>query len=586
MGVSNWVEDLPLGECFFVVVWSVLGCDERWGGTDLAYYNLGTYSFAVSTSSEKAQRWFNRGLIWTYGYCHEEAVLCFQKALKHDPNCAMAHWGVAYAIGPNYNMPWDLFDDRGRAEALEAAYDATLAALALRDRVTAPERALIDALPARYPQRDVIDDMQPWIDDYANAMRQVLQKFPDNMDIRTVFAEALLNRTPWKMWDLPTGQPADGADTLECQTTLEEAFEHDPRAMSHPGLLHLYVHLMEMSPFPEKALKASDQLRRLVPDAGHLIHMPTHIDVLCGHYSNVVDWNQRAVEADLKFYHHRGAFNIYTGYRIHNYHFIIFGAMFLGQFAPAMEAVQGIKDTVPEEMLRLESPPMADYFEGYMSFEPHVLVRFGRWADATRLPLPDDQTLYCSVAANILYARGVAHAALGDVAQAEEAQRAFRDACERVPETRMIHNNKMVDILKVADALLEGEIAYRKGAYDDAYAALRRSVHLEDTLPYDEPWGWMQPTRHALGALLFEQGHIDEAEAVFREDLGLGGQLSRATVHPDNVWALKGLHDCLDARGEQLEIVQIRQRLDLANARADKAARAPCFCAQAAMATA
>ena len=220
----------------------------------------------------------------------------------------------------------------------------------------------------------------------------------------------------------------------------------------------------------------------------------------------------------------------------------------------------GMKETTPEEMLRVESPPMADYFESYLAMEPHVLVRFGRWQEATEMPLPGDQALYCTLTANTHYARGVGHAALGNVAEAEREEELFLTAKARVPDTRLLHNNKVVDLLEVATHMLRGEIAYRKGDHDEAYAELRRSVEAEDNLPYDEPWGWMQPSRHALGALLFEQGHTGEGEAVFREDLGLGGQLSRATVHPDNVWALKGLHDCLEARGESVEIVQIRQR--------------------------
>jgi len=548
----------------------------------MAYYNLGTYSCPITTTSKKAQRWFDRGLNWIYGYNHEEAVICFGKALGHDPGCAMAHWGIAYATGPNYNMPWQDFDDAGRADALAKSYDATQAALACPPG-TKVEQALIQALTARYPQRDLADNMNTWNDAFADAMRHVYNAHPQALDVRAVFAEAMLNRTPWKMWDLASGTPAQGADTLECQQVLEDALDNDPRTKAHPGLLHLYVHLMEMSPAPEKALKAGDILRTLVPDAGHLIHMPTHIDVLCGHYENVVRWNQRAVEVDLEYLERAGAYNLYSGYRIHNYHFAIYGAMFLGQFEPAMQAVRGIAETVPEELLRVKSPPMADYFEGYMGFEPHVLVRFGRWAEATRLPLPDDPELFCSLTANVHYARGVAHAALGNVAEAEAEQALFLQACVRVPDTRRIHNNRVVDLLKIAEAMLEGEIEYRKGAYDVAFAALRRSVQMEDTLPYDEPWGWMQPARHALGALLFEQGHVAESEAVFREDLGLGGQLSRATVHPDNVWALKGLYDCLVARNETHEVISVKQRLDLANARADKAAGAPCFCAQAAM---
>ncbi|SEO29297.1 hypothetical protein SAMN04490248_103194 [Salinihabitans flavidus] len=550
----------------------------------MTYYDLGTHSCSVTTGSEQAQLWFDRGLIWTYGYNHAEAVTCFQRALEHDRQCAMAHWGVAYASGPNYNMPWKIFDEAGRAAALAAAYDATQAALTCLDGVSAEEAALIRALPARYPQREPIADMSAWDDDFADAMRAVFAAHPHHRDLRAVFAEALLNRTPWNMWDLASGQPAQGASTIECQTILEKALETDPEAMRHPGLLHLYIHLMEMSPTPEKALRAGDALRELVPDAGHLVHMPTHIDVLCGQYHDVVYWNRKAVEADLKYYEREGALNIYTGYRQHNYHFIIYGALFLGQIEPAREALREIVETTPEDMLRIESPPMADYFEAFLAMEPHVLIRFGRWEEATRLPLPDDPELYCTQVAHVHYARGVAHAALGHVAQAEAEERLFHAARARVPHTRLLHNNRVVDLLEIAADMLRGEIAYRKGEYEAAFAALRRSVARDDALPYDEPWGWMQPARHALGALLFEQGRVPEAEAVYREDLGLGGQLSRATVHPDNIWSLKGLHDCLEARGEETEIVQVAQRLALAQARADRVARASCACAQAAMA--
>jgi tetratricopeptide (TPR) repeat protein len=549
-------------------------------------YDLGQYSFPVTTAQPEAQRWFDRGLIWIYGFHHEEAVRCFERAAAADPGCAMAWWGVAYAGGPNYNMPWDLFDEAGRRRALAAAREATLRALARIDGVTAVEAALIRALPARYPQDEPAEDMTPWDDSFADAMRAAFAAHPESLDLRTVFVDAMLNRTPWRMWDLASGSPAEGADTREAQRVCEEALEHDPRVWSHPGLLHLYVHLMEMSPHPERALKAADVLRTLVPDAGHLVHMPTHIDVLCGQYHDVVHWNRAAIRADLKAYARDGAMNIYTGYRQHNYHFAIYGAMFLGQFDPAMEAVRGMAETTPEEMLRIESPPMADYFESFMGFEPHVLVRFGRWREAIALELPEDRELFCTLTAHVHYARGVAHAALGDVAAAEAEEQAFLAAKARVPETRLLHNNRVVDLLEIAAAMLRGEIAYRKGSHAEAFASLRRAVALEDGLPYDEPWGWMQPSRHALGALLFEQGHVAEAEAVFREDLGLGGQLSRATVHPGNVWALRGLHDCLRARGEETEIAQIRQQLDIAEARADRRVAASCFCAQAAMETA
>ncbi|WP_171231543.1 tetratricopeptide repeat protein [Ruegeria sp. HKCCA4812] len=547
------------------------------------YYDLGSYSCPVTTSVPEAQLWFDRGLNWTYGYNHEEAVVCFQRAAEHDPQCAMAYWGVAYAAGPNYNLPWDLQDERGRRKALALAYDAMQNALRLADGCTPVEQALIRALPARYPQREPAEDMHRWDHDFAEAMRAAFAAHRDHADLRTIYVEALLNLTPWKMWDLQTGQPAEGAATLEAQEALEWAMANDPAAMSHPGLLHLYVHLMEMSPTPEKALKAGDVLRTLVPDAGHLVHMPTHIDVLCGHYHNVVHWNEKASDADLKYYEREGAFNIYTGYRQHNYHFAIYGALFLGQIEPALRANQGLWDTTPEEMLRIESPPMADYFESYMSMGPHILIRFGRWEEAKALELPSDPDLYRTLTATTHYARAIAHAATGDVVHAEAEENLFLAARECVPETRRLHNNRVIDLLEIAGEMLRGEIEYRKGNFEIAFAHLRRSVELDDTLPYDEPWGWMQPTRHALGALLFEQGHGAEAEAVYREDLGLGGSLSRASIHPDNVWSLKGLYDCLKARGEVVEIRQIKQRLDLALARADRAVAASCFCAQAAM---
>lgn len=546
-------------------------------------YDLGRYTCPVTTTSDAAQIWFDRGLNWTFGFNHNEAIACYTRALEADPGCAMAYWGIAYAAGPNYNMPWALYDDRGRAKALAQAYDATQNALERLEGLTAVERALIEALPARYPQRDITDSMSAWDQAYADAMRKVLANHPEHLDVRSVFVESLMNLSPWKMWDLRKGVPAEGAYTVEAQDVLETVLDTGGAAMAHPGLLHLYVHLMEMSPHPEKALKAGDILRTLVPDAGHLVHMPTHIDVLCGDYVKVVRGNEAAVEADLKYFEREGAFNVYTGYRQHNYHFVVYGALFLGQIEPALSAVRGMTETVPEAMLRIESPPMADFFESYMGLEPHILVRFGKWDELIQMQPPEDPELYCTLNANTLYARAVAFAALGRVAEAEAEEKLFLAACDAVPKTRMMHNNTVRDLLEIAKEMVRGEIEYRKGNYDAAYAHLRRSVALDDDLPYDEPWGWMQPARHALGALLFEQGHAEEAEAVYREDLGLGGQLSRATVHPDNIWSLRGLHDCLKKRGETVEIKHIKQRLDMALARADEAMAASCFCAQAAM---
>ena len=546
-------------------------------------YDLGRYGRAVSGASNEAQEWFNRGLNWTFGYNHEEAIVCYRRALEISPECAMAHWGIAYAAGPNYNMPWSRFDDRTKAEALALAFDATQAALAWLQDMTPVEAALIRALPARYPQRTPIKDQSAWDRDFAKAMRDVYAAYPDDPEVATIFAESLMNLSPWKMWDIDAGGVPRQRETLECQDVLER---HMGRTggMTHPGLLHLYIHLMEMSPVPEKALKAADALRDLVPDAGHLVHMPTHIDVLCGDYEKVVRWNRRAIEADMKYYAENGAFNVYTGYRQHNYHFVMSGAMYLGQMAPALAAVREMAETSPEAMLKIKSPPMADYFETILAMEPHVLIRFGRWEDILDLPLPEDRELYCVRTAFIEYAKALAFASLGRVEEATAQEQRFQEARAQVPETRLMHNVRTVDLLDIADAMLRGELEYRRGNYDAAFTALRDAVRLDDGLPYDEPWGWMQPTRHALGALLLEQGHASEAAQVYREDLGLVPGLPRACVHPDNVWSLKGLHDCLVQLDETAELPQLRLRLSLAQARADQPVAASCGCAQAAMA--
>ncbi|MGB7241573.1 MAG: tetratricopeptide repeat protein [Sulfitobacter sp.] len=564
-------------------------CDgkaETTGGTAMDYYDVGDHTRAVTTTSPDAQLWFNRGLVWGFAYFHDEAIACFHKAIEADPDCAMAYWGVAYATGPNYNLPWERRDEAMKQTSLAAAYDATQAAMERVATAKPAEQALIKALQARFPTREPakIEVMRGWNDAFADAMRTVHAAYPDDLDLTAVFVEAIMNRTPWNMWDQSTGEPAKGAGTQEAQAVLEAALQDKPQAMQHPGILHLYVHLMEMSPVPERALKAGDALRELVPDAGHLIHMPTHIDIQCGHYRDVFHWNWKATQVDQKALDRMGVYTVYTGYRIHNYHFATYGAMFLGQFEPAWKAARALVDVTPEDLLRVTSPPFADFFESYMAIWVHVLIRFGRWQQIIDEALPDDPALYANLTATLHYAKGVAHAATGDVAKAESERSLFLAARDAMPAARRMHNVLCTEQLAVAEAMLDGEIEYRRQNYDLAFARLRDAVGLEDALPYDEPWGWMQPSRHALGALLLEQGRIDEAEAVYREDLGLGGDLTRAQIHPDNVWSLAGLNDCIVARGGQAtpEGRLIAQRLKLAESRCDTKVGASCFCAQAA----
>jgi tetratricopeptide (TPR) repeat protein len=348
--------------------------------------------------------------------------------------------------------------------------------------------------------------------------------------------------------------------------------------MVHPGLLHIYIHLMEMSPHPQRALKASDALRSLVPDAGHLNHMPTHIDVLCGHYERVVSSNEAAIVADRKFLQREGPLKFYSLYRCHDYHFKIYGAMFLGQYRPAIEAAEEMIATLPEALLQVESPPMADWLEGFISMKQHVYIRFGKWQEIIDQPLPENQELYCVTTAMLHYSKAVALAASGDVAGAEEEVVLFDQAMERVPDSRYVFNNTCLDILSVAREMMLGEVDYRKGDYESAFARLFKSVELDDNLPYDEPWGWMQPTRHALGALLLEQNRVEDAAAVYRADLGLDATLSRACQHPDNVWSLHGYHECLLRLDRKEEAVIIKNRLDLANGRTDMPVKSSCFC--------
>ena len=545
---------------------------------DNSYYDLGTYSRKISTTSDLAQTWFDRGLIWTYAYNHEEAIVCFERALGEDPDCAMAHWGIAYAIGPNYNKPWEAFEDEEKPQALTLAHDAVAAASKLIEKVQPFETALINALSQRYPENAECEDFAPFNDAYANAMRKVYKDYPDDKDISCLFAEAIMNRTPWALWDLESGQPAQGADTLEAIQVLDDAFARLDGAWAHAGLLHMYIHLMEMSPHPEKSLRQGDALSTLVPDAGHLLHMPTHIDVLCGEYKDVVTRNHTAIVADRKFLEREGADNFYSVYRCHNYHFKIYGAMFLGQPTVALETADELIETMSEDFLR----ELADWFEGFVPMKQHVLIRFGRWQNILKQELPSDTELYCVTTAMMHYARTVALANSKDIDTAQAESERFDTAYAAVPESRMLFNNTCRDILSVGQQMMLGELAYHRGDHEQAFEHLRKSVELDDNLPYDEPWGWMQPTRHALGALLIEQGHYEEAEAVYRADLGLDATLSRACQHPGNVWSLHGLHECLQKRGEKLEARHIKQQLDRALSRAEVEIKASCYCRQVA----
>jgi tetratricopeptide (TPR) repeat protein len=543
------------------------------------YFDLGSYVRPVTASSDEARTWVVRGLIWAYAFNHEESVACFERAIEADPDCALAHWGVAYALGPNYNKPWESFepDEALSATARTHAAVATARRLSEQRAVSGPEQALIGALGSRYPQDVPAADTSVWNQAYADAMRGAYAAHPDDLDVAVLFADALMNLTPWELWDTRTGQPAPGAATVEIRAVLERALG-TPEGRAHPGALHLYIHLMEMSPRPQDALWAGELLRDRCPDAGHLVHMPTHLDVLCGNYGQVVTGNEAAIAADQRFVAARGAATFQTLYRAHNYHFKIYGAMFAGQYEAARQAADALAAEIPESLLRVASPPMADWLEGFVAMRVHVLIRFGRWQQLLDAVLPADPELYCVTTAMLHYGRGLAFAATGQLGPAREEQARLAAATARVPPSRTIFNNTCQDILQVAAAMLDGELSYRAGAVDAAFGQLRRAVELDDSLPYDEPWGWMQPARHAYGALLLEQGRVPEAEAVYRADLGLDGTLPRPCQHPGNVWSLHGYHECLTALGKQEQAAIIGQQLEFALARADVPVAASCYC--------
>ncbi|MGR3802857.1 MAG: hypothetical protein ACU0AY_05245 [Marinibacterium profundimaris] len=540
----------------------------------MTHYDLGTYSRAITCANATAKSAFDRGLVWLFGYNHEAAAAAFEEAVAADPGCGLAHWGIAYAIGPNYNKPWEFFEPDERVATLKRAHDAIAAAVALKDSLMPVEAALIEAIADRFPEDPTIEDYGPWNDAFSDAMRKVYAAHRDDLDVVCLFAEALMNRTPWLLWDLAEGKPAEGASTLEAQAALETAFDSLPGAWDHPGLLHMYIHLMEMSPTPEAALRHGDRLVDLVPDSGHLVHMATHIDVLCGDYQNVIWRNHRAAQVDRKYEAENGGENFYTVYRIHNVHFEAYGAMFLGQPEVALAASDRLIEMLPDAVISY----FPDLFESFWGKKIHVMVRFGMWQEIVDEPLPANAELYSYTTAAMQQAKVIARANLGRTAEAEATRAEAVAAREAVPESRMVFNNTAEDVLLIGEAMMDGELAFKSGRVEEGLEHLRRSVALDDALVYDEPWGWMQPTRHALGALLMEARQLEEAEAVYRADLGLDDTLARACQHPNNVWSLHGLHECLIHRGELTEARHVKLLLDRAAARATVPIHASCYC--------
>ena len=546
-------------------------------------FDLGSYRRPISTGSPTAQRWFDQGLNWCYGFNHEEGGRCFARALEADQDCAMAHWGSAYAAGPFYNLTWR---EHGEAEAQIAAkrcFEQARLALAKASRCTAVEIRLIEALGCRFqkPHRVAVSEFERWDDEYAAEMRNVFRQFPLDHDVMALFVEALMMRTVRRLWNLKTGAPAPGSDVLEALQVCERsiALADESGRDQHPAIVHLHLHLLEMSTTPERAMRSADRLGTMCPDAGHMNHMPAHIYVLCGQYEKAKIASDKAVRANDLYLARTAEPSYYLLGCCHDLHLLMFTCMFLGQFAPALEAADKVRRLATRQILSIEDrPKLTQTVEGYHAMRSHVLVRFGRWQDIIDEPMADDPDLYVLTTAMQHYAKGVAQATLGRFAEAELERERFHRHLQKIPAGRRFLSNPARASLAVGAALLDGELAYHQGEYDEAFRHLRQAVELDDDLSYTEPWAWMHPPRHALAALLLDQGHVDEAEQIYRDDLGLGGNVQRCAQHPDNVWALHGLVECLTRRSQEESLPAWRGMLEKALASTDVQITSSCLC--------
>ncbi len=514
------------------------------------HHDIGAVHRDVTTASPAAQRWFDRGLANCFGFNHAAALECFEQAIAADPDCAMAHWGVAYALGPNYNAA------EVEPEACERAYKALVAANKAKGK-SRRETALIEAFFARHPDGEA-SDRAARDAAYAAAMRRLHRKYRDDADIAAFTAEAVMQLNPWKLWS-NTGEPAP--QIPEIRGILEPALR---RAPNHPALCHLYIHAMEAGPLADRATPAAERLENLTPGLGHLVHMPSHIYIWTGRYADSLRVNQRAVAVDDEFFGDDPKVGMYALYRIHNLHFIAYSGMWTGQSEVALAAAKQISSDIPAPMITA----MADFVDVFTATPFHVMVRFGMWDEILAEPEPAHPEQFAARAI-WRYARGIALAVLGrtDEATAELAE--FERAREAMPASRLLFNNAAKDILAVADDVLRGELAYRRGEYDSAFEHLHRAVKLDEQLNYDEPWGWMEPARHALGALLTEQGRFAEAAVVYQENL---------ERYPNNGWALHGLRECLRGMGRDTEARALTSRFEAAWANADVQIPGSCFC--------
>jgi tetratricopeptide (TPR) repeat protein len=546
-------------------------------------FNLGSHSRTVSTASTEAQGWFDLGLNWCFAFNKTEGVKCFKKALESDSSCVMAHWGIAYGCGPFYNLTWRDLGEEEANTATSTAFAHIQMARASLVGATELEKRLVEAQACRVQKPHSVEgeEFDRWDDDYAAEMRRVYYAHPDDHDVMALFIEALITRTPRRLWDVRTGLPAKNSDVIEALEVCERSIALADKAglRQHPAIVHLHIHILEMSNQPERARASAETLAILSPDAGHLNHMPAHVHMLCGEYQKAKVASEKAIAADELYLAYAGTLTPYTTACAHDLLLMMHACMFMGSYKDSLGAANKLRDMLTDEVLSVKSRPRFSMtLEGYHSMRTHVMVRFGRWQEIVDEPLPDDPDLYLVSTAMHRYAKGVAHAALKNVHAAEQERIWFHESLSRIPSDRKVFNNSAHDILAVGEKMLDGELEYHKGNHELAFSHLREAIHRDDNLEYVEPWAWMHPPRHALAALLAEQDHFSEAEEIYRDDLGLSGRIQRCAQHPDNVWALHGLAECLQARGECDELAIVQGKLAAAMAFADVPIVSSCMC--------
>ena len=492
---------------------------------------LGDLHHPVSTKNTQAQQFFDQGLRFIYAFNHDEAARSFRRAAELDPKLAMAYWGIAEAVGPNYNDPADPGRYRQAHEAVQKAVD-------LSEQASPSDRAYVQALATRFPA-DPRSDLKKAAEDYRDAMRQVVSEFPDDLDAATLFAEAGMNLHPWGLWHID-GTPEAGTD--EIVSTLESVMKRDP---NHLGAIHYYVHAVEASPTPERALAGANKLAALAPGAGHIVHMPAHIYIRTGDYEAAVKTNEQAADVDRAYIKSSGVQGIYPMmYYSHNLHFIAMCAAMNGNYAESRKNADLLVGNVGRHVKNM--PPL----EGFMTIPMAVEIRFHHWNEILKMPPPDSSMKTATVFWH--FGRGLALAGTGKVTEAESEYKIVSDAEAATPPDvifTMPINNKAKDIMKIAEDVLGARIAVAKKDNGSAIAMLRDAVALQDTLKYGEPPDWFFPVRESLGAIMLMNGDATGAEKVFRDDL------DRNLRNPRSLW---GLHQALleQQRGYDAGFVQ------------------------------